>query len=151
MYLFIGAQAAKTGQVRAKINVTNEHCLVSMMPELNHTRCGRLLTTGRGNGRERLAPRLIRRVAGKIACVVLENEDIAMVDCVHFCESNTDKFVVSGQKLEFVRPLYTYPHSSRVLNIGYFTKGRYRVMNVEVLTKALMFPIGNEFLIIPYV
>jgi len=83
-------------------------------------------------------------------CVMLENYEIIIVDAVNKSETSVEHFV-SGNVLEFVRPLYDYPYSSQVLHIGNYKLTKKYVKFQKVFVKAICLPTVNSFFVIPYV
>lgn len=70
-------------------------------------------------------------------------------DCiVKVCSVNGN--IISGKALIFRDDLYTYPYNSKILGIGHYELSK-RTISGEPNNKAIAFPVGEGFVILPLV
>jgi hypothetical protein len=75
-------------------------------------------------------------------CAMIDNKFI-IIDRV------SDNGEISGSVLQFHRPLYSYPYSSAVLQIGYYIKTQEQISGYPT-RKGFLFPVEqNEYIVIP--
>ena len=58
---------------------------------------------------------------------------------------------VSGVLLRIVRDLYEHPYPSRSLGIGIYRVGHIRLDNIQPVSKCVIFPSADDFIVFPYV